>query len=68
VHAGRHASVWRQHHGRRHGCNQRPDATASASAVTIGFAAPEPERSAYKPPIAAFNAQNSDVRIEFVPR
>ncbi|HJZ48459.1 MAG TPA: extracellular solute-binding protein [Roseiflexaceae bacterium] len=44
-----------------------PDATASASAVTIGFAAPEPERSAYEPLIAAFNQQNPDVHVEFVP-
>jgi ABC-type glycerol-3-phosphate transport system substrate-binding protein len=44
-----------------------PDATASASAVTISFAAPEPERSAYEPLIAAFNQQNSDVHVQFVP-
>jgi len=44
-----------------------PDATASASAVTISFAAPEPERSAYEPLIAAFNQQNSDVQVQFVP-
>jgi hypothetical protein len=41
-----------------------PDATASASAVTIGFAAQEFERSAYEPLIAAFNQQNSDVRLQ----
>jgi len=44
-----------------------PDATGEASAVTISFAAPEFERSAYEPLIAAFNQQNSDVHVEFVP-
>src|SRR5262245_6106494 len=44
-----------------------PDATGEANAVTISFAAPEPERSAYEPLIAAFNQQNSDVHVEFVP-
>ncbi len=44
-----------------------PDGTASASTVTISFAAPEFERSAYEPLIAAFNEQNSDVYVEFVP-
>src|SRR5262245_44740769 len=44
-----------------------PDATGEASAVTISFAAPEPERQAYEPLIAAFNEQNSDVHVEFVP-
>jgi ABC-type glycerol-3-phosphate transport system substrate-binding protein len=46
------------------------DATAAPGtegAVTIGFAAPEFERAAYEPLIAAFNQQNPDVHVEFVP-
>jgi ABC-type glycerol-3-phosphate transport system substrate-binding protein len=51
----------------------QPDATAEPAApgaggvVTIGFAAPEFERQAYEPLIVAFNQQNPDVRVEFVP-
>jgi multiple sugar transport system substrate-binding protein len=41
-------------------------AAEPASAVTIGFAAPEFERQAYEPLIAAFNEQNPGVRVEFV--
>jgi multiple sugar transport system substrate-binding protein len=40
---------------------------ASGGVVTIGFAAPEFERAGYEPLIAAFNEQNPDVRVEFVP-
>src|SRR5262245_59092243 len=49
------------------GATSAPDTTASASAMTISFAAPEFERQAYEPLIAAFNEQNSDVHVEFVP-
>ncbi len=44
------------------------DATAApGGVVTIGFAAPEFERAGYEPLIAAFNEQNPNVRVEFVP-
>jgi multiple sugar transport system substrate-binding protein len=49
-----------------------PDATAPAPAgdaagsITIGFAASEFERESYAPLIAAFNAQNSGVQVQFV--
>ncbi|MCG8350593.1 MAG: extracellular solute-binding protein [Chloroflexales bacterium] len=42
------------------------NATASQGAVTIGFAAPEFERRTYEPLIEAFNAQNTDIQIQFV--
>jgi ABC-type glycerol-3-phosphate transport system substrate-binding protein len=42
-------------------------APGAEGVVTIGFAAPEFERQAYEPLITAFNSQNSDVRVEFVP-
>ncbi|HEX9371833.1 MAG TPA: extracellular solute-binding protein, partial [Roseiflexaceae bacterium] len=46
-----------------------PDTSpGSASAVTIGFAAQEFERQAYEPLIAAFNQQNPDIHVQFVPR
>ncbi|HEY3228798.1 MAG TPA: hypothetical protein VGJ87_06230, partial [Roseiflexaceae bacterium] len=45
-----------------------PDTSpGSAGAVTIGFAAQEFERQAYEPLIAAFNQQNPDIHVQFVP-
>src|SRR5262245_31350923 len=42
-------------------------APAEPGVVTVGFAAQEFERAAYEPLIAAFNQQNPDVHVEFVP-
>jgi ABC-type glycerol-3-phosphate transport system substrate-binding protein len=45
----------------------QPDASGDAGVITIGFAAQEFERQQYEPLITAFNAQNPDVRVQFVP-
>src|SRR5258705_11019261 len=44
----------------------QPNANGDTGAVTIGFAAPEFERQQYEPLITAFNAQNPDMRVQFV--
>ena len=48
------------------GTNAPVSSGDTAGGVTIGFAAPEFERESYAPLIAAFNAQNSDVQVQFV--
>jgi ABC-type glycerol-3-phosphate transport system substrate-binding protein len=45
----------------------QPNPAGDAGAVTIGFAAQEFERQQYEPLIAAFNAQNPDIKVQFVP-
>ncbi|MFL5805021.1 MAG: ABC transporter substrate-binding protein [Roseiflexaceae bacterium] len=48
------------------GAATQADPSGNAGAVTIGFAAQEFERQQYEPLIAAFNAQNPDIRVQFV--
>src|SRR5262245_11596362 len=43
------------------------DPSGDGSPITVGFAAQEFERQQYEPLIAAFNAQNPDIRVQFVP-
>lgn len=43
-----------------------PAGDDTSSIVTIGFAAQEFERAIYEPLITAFNAENPDIRVQFV--